>query len=321
MQLTKSIIKVSNNVPGSLIIPMKSIVWFPSYIRESLKKLNNSGRGKIILTFDVETANDFIHWMNLDLANHLGHLSRKALINVKKLAEAYHIPMTWHCTGHSLLEGCKGHNTRIFKWATKEKGFDNFWATHDWFYFDPKTNVDEAPEWYFGDLIQEITNSDVKHEISSHTFSHIRCDLASKEEFILDMQWLQKVFQEQNLKLVSHAYPWNIVGFLDLLPQFGIHVCRLETGFIPSKITGVDEKGITLVYESLAGTPLYPAFIKFGIDVAIKKKAIFVWLLHLQNVYRRSDLQIFMKILDYVSRCVKKSLLTATTLSDCQMEK
>jgi peptidoglycan/xylan/chitin deacetylase (PgdA/CDA1 family) len=313
---TGSITRISTKVPKPLVTPIKSLIWSPKYVLESIKGLNKGEKGKFILTFDVETANDFVHWRSLDDAITYGRLSREAMINVMKLAEQYHIPITWHCTGHSLLEGCEGRNVRIFKWATKRNGFDNFWSTHDWFYFDPETDYNEAPEWYFGDIIQEISQSSVGHEIGSHTFSHIRCDLADEKEFIDDMRLLRRIFQKRNWNLVSHSYPWNKVGHLNLLPQFGILVFRMGNGVFPSRITGLKKNGVTLVHESLSGTPLYPIVIKFGIDVAIKKKATFTWLLHPENVYRKNDLRIFKKIIEYVTRCVKNGLLSITVLGE-----
>src|SRR2546426_1072920 len=46
------------------------------------------------------------------------------------------------------------------------------WAG-DWYMHDPCTNYHEDPLWYAPDLIAQILESRVPHEIGTHSFSHI----------------------------------------------------------------------------------------------------------------------------------------------------
>ncbi len=83
----------------------------------------------------------------------------KALSRLLSLCEELHIPITFDVVGHLLLEKCGGNHD-----GPHPEG---------WFSADPGTDVSEDPLFYAPDLIQDIVDTDVDHEIGSHTFSHI----------------------------------------------------------------------------------------------------------------------------------------------------
>lgn len=100
--------------------------------------------------------------------------------------------------------------------ADKKQGYPDFWSKNDWFYYDPGTNCEKDPAWYFGDVVKQFLDSVISHDIGSHigshTFGHIRCDLTEKEDFLKDMELLKEAAESLGINLVSHAYPWNYLG-------------------------------------------------------------------------------------------------------------
>src|SRR5205814_2919167 len=64
---------------------------------------------------------------------------------------------------------------------------DGTW-TGEWYACDPCSDVRTSPAWYAPDLIQQILDARVRHEIGTHSFSHINfpaqyasSDLVSRE--------------------------------------------------------------------------------------------------------------------------------------------
>jgi hypothetical protein len=293
----------------------KNAIWGLKYFLESLKNEASSHKGNFAITFDVETANEFIHHINdVQMANLLALKSRISLENLRIVLEKIGIPVTLLCTGHALLKECNKHNLGPFPWATPQKGFNDFWTKHNWFHFDPGTSYRKDPAWYFGDIIENFLSSSVEHEIASHTFSHLRCDLASKQVFLEDMLLLQKTLSEIGLELVSHAYPFDIPGHLDCLQDIGIKVVRIKRGIFPSSINGcMVLPHYTFVFESLFGF-LYPSLIRLGINIAIRKKGIFLWLLHPYDLYEK--INTFVKILNYAKNAESSGKLVILTLKE-----
>jgi peptidoglycan/xylan/chitin deacetylase (PgdA/CDA1 family) len=93
----------------------------------------------------------------------------------------------------------------------------------DWFKDDPCTDYKTNPEWYAPDLIKMILESKVKHEIGSHTFSHIDCreSVCSQEVFRSELAKCIEVAGNYNIKLKSFVFPGHTFGNFDVLPEMG----------------------------------------------------------------------------------------------------
>lgn len=305
--------ELQRRIPWPATSFFKSLLWTPSYISARLNKCSTSNRAKgaFVLTFDVETANDLVHDMNLKSAVNIGLKTRKALLSVKAMAEKYEIPITLFCTGHAILESCDKHRYGVFDWADMKHGFASFWPKKDWFCYDPGTNCEKDPAWYFGDVIKLFIDSVVPHEIGSHTFGHIRCDLVQKDTFLDDMAMLKEASKGLGITLRSHAYPWDRPRYMDQLSSLSIKICRWKGG----KIIATIEKrsGVSIVYESLCGRP-YLALIKRGIDVAIRNRAVFLWMLHPIETYTVFGRKFLAKVLSYVKEKRANNLLETKTM-------
>lgn len=109
------------------------------------------------------------------------HLSPNAtaelntLSRLLNLCDEYKIPITFDIVGHLLLETCNGSHRGPYP--------------KDWWSEDPGANYIEDPLFYSPDLVNMITNSKVKHEIATHTFSHILCEDTADE--LLDHELTQ----------------------------------------------------------------------------------------------------------------------------------
>lgn len=261
---------------------IKNFIWLVKYSFEFLKSFFNKqgGAANLIVTVDVETSKDFMNWQNTAAALDHARVARQSITDMINLTEKYNIPITWLCTGQTLLE-------------------DN-----------------KEPLGYFGDLINRLLTSPVKHEIGSHTFSHPHCGQITEQQFEDDMKKLADIFRAKNIKMRSHAYPWNEVERLGSLEKFGIKAVRLKQGRFPSKIREPEVGKINFIYQSLEGMPLSFWLIKFGLNIAIKSGACFVWLLHPENFFDLEDKIIINQALEYASLKRAKEQLKIITMQE-----
>lgn len=293
---------------------VKNCLWGLRYFAQSFEGKSFLNQGILAVNFDVETANDLVHSHNLQDAKAMAAKSRIVLKELITLLDDLQVPVTLFCTGHTMMKECEKHSIGVKKWAVPKNGFNDFWANHDWYELDPGTNHTQDPEWYFGDLIEEFTRSSVSHEIASHTFSHPRCDLISRDEFSEDMNLLEELFDSGHLSMDSHAFPYDSPGHLKVLQEKGIKVCRMTKGAYPTSIESIAKsEGLKLAYVSLPGF-VHPDLIKLGIDIAARNRKIFVWSLHPWDL--STDCRDFKRIIDYAAKKRVEDELAITTIGE-----
>lgn len=88
------------------------------------------------------------------------------------VADQSGIPITFDVVGHLLNESCDGSHPGPY--ATDR--FEN----------DPGTDTATDPVYYAPDMIEQIVDASVDHELATHTFSHIHCETESDE--VLDIE-------------------------------------------------------------------------------------------------------------------------------------
>ncbi len=155
-----------------------------------------------------------------------GKRTRENVPGIVELCEKYNIPITWATVGHLFLESCKKEHGVAHPDVERLNHFDSpFWKFDegDWFKADPCTDLRTDPNWYAPDLIKLIRDSKVKHEIGSHTFSHIDCreSVCPSGVFRSELKKCVDIATENNLELKSFVYPGHTFGHFDLLPEFG----------------------------------------------------------------------------------------------------
>ncbi len=152
---------------------------------------------------------------------------------ILEICDHYQIPLTWATVGHLFLRKCKKENGIIHKEIPKvRKYYGTYWdfMGEDWFEFDPCSNYREAPEWYAPDIISQIINSKVKHEIACHTFSHIDCrdNICPPELMKAELQLCKSLASQWGIDLKSFVHPGHTIGNLDILVQEGFNNFRTD---------------------------------------------------------------------------------------------
>lgn len=164
-----------------------------------------------------------------------GMQTRKNVPKILELCQEYQIPITWATVGHLFLDDCKCVNGFPHPEIKRLPYFENqFWkySSGDWFDDDPCGNYINNPAWYCPDLIKQIINSPVGHEIGCHTFSHIDCrdEVCSSEVFLSEIKACKQAAANYGIELKSFVHPGHQIGNLQNLHEEGFGSYRTEYG-------------------------------------------------------------------------------------------
>lgn len=135
--------------------------------------------------------------------------TKGAVERLAGLFEKYEIPATWAVCGHLFLEECAG----------RHEFFEQDWYG-DWFKFDPATRSLDNSSWYMPETIRALAGSP-RFEIAYHSFGHFRYQRCSEETLRADIAFAKKLRKEWGLPLESLVFPYNQLGFIDLLLDEG----------------------------------------------------------------------------------------------------
>ena len=151
--------------------------------------------------------------------------ARQARENFPKflnLFEEFNIPITWATVGHLFLDNCKkgDHDS-----MSKMPNFNDHWDFQhgNWYDFDPCSDFKKSPEWYAPDLIEKILNSDVKHEIGCHSFSHINFKDSVCPAQVADdeLKACINIAKKWGIQLKSFVFPGHTNGNYSVLEKNG----------------------------------------------------------------------------------------------------
>ncbi|HOM41746.1 MAG TPA: polysaccharide deacetylase family protein [Bacteroidales bacterium] len=159
-------------------------------------------------------------------AKKLALRERENIPEILKICDKYNIPVTWATVGHLFLESCNNDNEKAHEKIPRLFHFENdYWkfSGNDWFENDPCSDYLKDPEWYAPDLIKLILNSEVKHEIACHTFSHIDCrdEVCTPELMRAELIECKRLAENWGLELRSFVHPGHTIGNLDVLSEEG----------------------------------------------------------------------------------------------------
>lgn len=222
------------------------------------------------------------------------NISRRERENVPEIisiCEKYNIPITWATVGHLFLEECKRENNVAHKDILRNEYFENdFWefTNGDWFDDDPCNSYKESPEWYCPDLIKQIQNSDVIHEIGCHTFSHIDCrdEVCTKEVFDSEINECKKNADTFGIDLKTFVHPGHTIGNLENLSKAGFTSYRTNygntLGYPMKHISGLWELQGTmeLAYRKKWSIEKNIEFYKEIVNRAVKFNSVCVFWFH-----------------------------------------
>lgn len=271
--------------------------------------------GAIIFSIDAELAWGFHDQSSLP-TNRLVN-ARSAWRSVIELLETYELPATWAIVGHLMLQRCDGiHDTHP--------------APPGWFDRDPGGSSDAESLWFSPDLVRAILDSNLDHEVASHTFSHLPLGMSEVTSEMVDAELLQHrdIAEQWGIELDSLVFPRNQVAYRDRIaahhyssyrgtspPQWYDHstfrrlgktVDLLAGRWVPVVTPTIDEFGLLDIpasldlfgFEGLAkrlvtpvvGDPIVNA-AKRGIDAAARGDGIFHGWLHPNNITDHTDIR------------------------------
>jgi hypothetical protein len=317
-------------------------------------------KGVFTISLDFE-----LLWGSFDSGKHrkfMSHFARnggafettRAIVDrLLALFQKYDIRVTWATLGHLFLDHCEALDGVKHPDMPRAR---HSWFAEDWYTYDPCKDFRAEPLWYGRDLIEKILAAEPRHEVGSHSFSHVifsdsGCTPEVAEAEISKCVELARSF---NLKLESFVFPRNQLGHLDLLRKYGFIVTRGRMPFwftrfqsrtlrraghmfddllaippncgLPEKSpSGVWVVPVSMFLQSMEGTRrLIPVRSRIkkgitGIERAIRDKSLFHLSFHpTENLCFHTDLM-FRALEDVVAHAARRrdeGLLQVMTMSD-----
>lgn len=148
-----------------------------------------------------------------------GHLSRDrsaettALERLLDFADRLEIPITFNVVGHLFHDSCSGTHS----------------GPHppDWWNEDPGTDIETDPLFYAPDLIFAIRDRQIRHEIATHTYSHLLASKSSDEELNEELTKVTDLHRKFGLnEPASIVMPRHQMPNYSVLAEHGIRVIR-----------------------------------------------------------------------------------------------
>jgi hypothetical protein len=194
-------------------------------------------------------------WRSLSPANAESHgeSTRRNFPLILALAREYDIPLTWATVGHLFLSECKKVNGRAHHEMPRPSR-NELWDG-DWYRHDPCTDAQQSPLWYAPDLIEQIANERVGHEIGTHSFSHIdfRPDCSSDELVRRELEECIRVMAPFGIKPSSLVFPFNHQRpSLDVLAGSGITAVRWRDARAVLSYPERTHSGVYKIRESMS---------------------------------------------------------------------
>jgi peptidoglycan/xylan/chitin deacetylase (PgdA/CDA1 family) len=225
---------IRNNLPPRYQSILSKIVFeltTKPYVRhdniEVGRKFPGGEKGGLIISADFEMSWAFRYSKKNKNYLELGRQERKNFPVIVKLLDDYNIPVTWATVGHLFLKECKKGD---HDWMHRIPHFDDHWkfTGGDWFDHDPCTDYLKNGEWYAPDLIEQILQSQVAHEIGCHTFSHIDCTYKNCPPQVIDDELAACTLAsaKYGLKLSSIVFPGGTAGNFEILKKHGYRIYR-----------------------------------------------------------------------------------------------
>lgn len=232
--LKRTYSKLRQNSPDSINGIMGRLVFNlgnkPFVRRDDLpldEKFPNKEKGGLIISADFEMAWAWRYTKTGEDYIKKGQIERENFPFIIKILEEYNIPITFATVGHLFLDHCqKGDHD----WMKRIPYFDDHWKylNGDWYDHDPYSNYKDSPEWYASDLIQNILDSKVNHEIGCHTFSHIdfsdkNCPMDVADDEIKASKAAANYY---NIALESMVFPGGSLGNVEVLKNHDFKIYR-----------------------------------------------------------------------------------------------
>lgn len=212
-------------------------------------------RSAVCISADLELA-WASQYVSLERAIEEGRHTRRAFPTLLALFDRFGVPVTWATVGHLFLSSCRKDLSTGLTHAEMLRPpmhRNRYWDFHsgDWYQHDPCSSVEDSPEWYAPDLIDQIRASPVSHEVGSHSFSHTDFSDANcpKDLAAAELHRCQAEASRLGFRLESFVFPGNFEGNSQALRDAGFVCYRGSDG---DEITyPMKEKGLWSIPGSL----------------------------------------------------------------------
>lgn len=144
--------------------------------------------GNVTISLEVELGWGY---HDLDRPDRFYRLSRnraaetRMLDRLLALCEDLDVHLTFDVVGHLFLDSCDG--------AHKGQHHEG------WFDADPGSDRETDPLFYAPDLVEAIVESDVDHEIGTHTFSHVLADEVSRDVLAWELERVREQHERYDI--------------------------------------------------------------------------------------------------------------------------
>ena len=257
-------------------------------------------------------------------AEAMGRKERRHLPLILSLLEEFSIPITWATVGHLFLESCTRSSCGRAHANMPRPMTDGTWSG-DWYWPDPCSNMQKAPAWYGPDLIQQIVDSKVSHEIGTHSFSHInfRAPYSSPEVVNRELEACIDSMRAFNVGPRTLVFPrhQDEYSYLPLLASAGVTVVRhrdLEKG-VRLSYPERTPSGVYRIYESMnlriARRYDYLKKVKIFVREAMERHAVYSLWFHPSDPAEWFDPQL-REILDYMDAERRSGRLWVATMQE-----
>lgn len=257
-----------------------------------------------------------------EVRNWNGTNERKNVPNIRRLLEEYSIPITWATVGHLFLENCeRGACGQAH--PNMPRPLVNGQFQGDWYSHDPCTNVYKDPLWYAPDLIQDVLNSKVPHEIGTHTFSHFdfRLKYSSKELVHREIEECRRAMEPFGVQPKSLVFPRNKseYSYAEQLFDLGVIALRHRDPKVRLSYPERLSAGNYRIYESMnfrsARWYDYLYKVKIFVEAAIKRRAAYHIFFHPSDPSHLFENE-FRQILRYFHEQREKRRVWVTTMGE-----
>lgn len=212
----------------------------------------NACKGAVSISADFE-----LNWAFRCLApgerDQLGATERRNVPYILDVLNEFGVPITWATVGHLFLRSCAGEGKHNHGDMPRPP-FNGRWQG-DWYKHDPGTDLQRDPLWYAPDLIEQVIQAKVGHEVGSHSFSHIDFSPRTSDDDLVkrEIEACLDVMKPLGLRLRSLVYPYNNMGhaYHGLLHQYGIIAVRHRDDKVRLSYPERSPTGVYKIYESM----------------------------------------------------------------------
>lgn len=151
--------------------------------------------------------------------------TREIVDGLLALFAKYDVSVTWATVGHLFLDACEERGG--VKHADMPRP-SHSWFERDWYEFDPCKDLRAEPLWYGRDMVEKILAAEPKHDVGSHSFSHVIFgdEGCTREVAEAEVRKCVELAGELGVKLESFVFPRNQLGHLDVLSEHGFRITR-----------------------------------------------------------------------------------------------